>query len=143
MSIHRAPEHQHDKTNHLLRADATIANRATGAMSHAFIASLRKNPQQSYVELLNSIREVLAEDYSQLPQLSSSHPMGMWSSLLDGLRAALLTIFRHRSPLRHVKEFMVGGIPRYLWATCVAQPSEDLVRLYDGPPRLLAGIMSL
>jgi hypothetical protein len=61
----------------MCRADATIANRATGAMSHAFITSLRNNPQQSYVQLLNSIRDILAEDYSQLPQLSSSHPMGM------------------------------------------------------------------
>ncbi|KAL2756252.1 hypothetical protein ACRALDRAFT_1042633 [Sodiomyces alcalophilus JCM 7366] len=57
-------------------ADATIANRATGAMSHAFITSLRANPQQSYVQLLNSIRDILSEgDYSQLPQLSSSHPI--------------------------------------------------------------------
>ncbi|KAG7127967.1 Metacaspase-1A like protein [Verticillium longisporum] len=56
-------------------ADATIANKATGAMSHAFISALKANPQQSYVELLNSIREILEGSYSQLPQLSSSHPM--------------------------------------------------------------------
>lgn len=45
-------------------------------MSHAFIAALRNNPQQSYVQLLNSIREILEEDYTQKPQLSSSHPIG-------------------------------------------------------------------
>lgn len=56
-------------------ADATIAAQATGAMSWAFITALKKNPQQSYVQLLNSIRDELASKYSQRPQLSSSHPL--------------------------------------------------------------------
>ncbi|KAK6071567.1 caspase domain-containing protein [Seiridium cupressi] len=57
-------------------ADAMIAQRATGAMSWAFITALRQNPhQQSYVQLLNSIRDVLATKYSQKPQLSCSHPL--------------------------------------------------------------------
>ncbi|KAJ5172104.1 hypothetical protein N7492_004697 [Penicillium capsulatum] len=55
--------------------DAQIAGQATGAMSWAFIAALRKNPQQSYVQLLNSIRDELASKYSQKPQLSCSHPL--------------------------------------------------------------------
>jgi hypothetical protein len=57
-------------------ADATINSQATGAMSHAFISALRQNGQQSYVELLNSIREILETKYTQRPQLSSSHPIG-------------------------------------------------------------------
>lgn len=57
-------------------ADATINSQATGAMSWAFITALKANPQQSYVELLNSVRELLESEYSQRPQLSSSHPMG-------------------------------------------------------------------
>ncbi|RKF75549.1 Metacaspase-1 [Golovinomyces cichoracearum] len=56
-------------------ADATIASQATGAMSWAFITAMKKNPNQSYVQLLNSIREVLATKYSQKPQLSCSHPI--------------------------------------------------------------------
>ncbi|KAM0285476.1 hypothetical protein ACHAQH_001426 [Verticillium albo-atrum] len=56
-------------------ADATIAQQATGAMSWAFITSLKKNPQQSYVQLLNSIRDELEAKYSQKPQLSCSHPL--------------------------------------------------------------------
>jgi len=60
------------------RADATIASQATGAMSWAFISALRQNSQQSYVQLLNSIRDVLATKYTQRPQLSSSHPLGKW-----------------------------------------------------------------
>ena len=56
--------------------DASVAGRATGAMSWAFITALKKNPQQSYVQLLNSIRDELARKYSQKPQLSSSHPLG-------------------------------------------------------------------
>ncbi|GKT81756.1 caspase domain-containing protein [Colletotrichum tofieldiae] len=58
-------------------ADATIAAQATGAMSWAFITSLKKNPQQSYVQLLNSIRDELATRYTQKPQLSCSHPLSM------------------------------------------------------------------
>lgn len=58
-------------------ADATIGTQATGAMSWAFISALKKNPKQSYVELLNSIREVLETKYTQKPQLSCSHPLGM------------------------------------------------------------------
>lgn len=61
----------------LYRADATIASQATGAMSWAFISAMKANPRQSYVELLNSIREVLASKYTQKPQLSCSHPLGM------------------------------------------------------------------
>ena len=46
-------------------------------MSWAFISALKKNPKQSYVELLNSIREILETKYTQKPQLSCSHPLGM------------------------------------------------------------------
>ncbi|KAH0593681.1 hypothetical protein MHUMG1_08431 [Metarhizium humberi] len=56
-------------------ADATIANQATGAMSWAFITALKQNPKQSYVELLNSVRDILASKYTQKPQLSCSHPL--------------------------------------------------------------------
>jgi hypothetical protein len=58
-------------------ADASISGQATGAMSYAFISALKKNPQQSYVELLNSIREELEGKYDQKPQLSSSHPLNV------------------------------------------------------------------
>jgi len=44
-------------------------------MSWAFITALKKNPQQSYVQLLNSIRDELATKYTQKPQLSCSHPL--------------------------------------------------------------------
>ncbi|PSR90849.1 peptidase C14, caspase domain-containing protein [Coniella lustricola] len=56
-------------------ADATIAAQATGAMSWAFMTALKRNPQQSYVQLLNSIRDALASRYTQRPQLSCSHPL--------------------------------------------------------------------
>ncbi len=55
--------------------DAQIAGQATGAMSWAFISALKKNPQQSYVGLLNSIRDELQGNYTQKPQLSCSHPL--------------------------------------------------------------------
>lgn len=64
------------------RQDANIAGQATGAMSWAFISALKKKPQQSYVELLNSIRDELEGRYSQKPQLSCSHPLGKSGSLI-------------------------------------------------------------
>jgi hypothetical protein len=61
-------------------ADASIGGEATGAMSWAFITALRKNPNQSYVQLLNSIREELEGKYQQKPQLSCSHPLSKFPS---------------------------------------------------------------
>ncbi|KAF8638254.1 hypothetical protein AX17_002276 [Amanita inopinata Kibby_2008] len=56
-------------------ADTQEAGQATGAMSFAFISALERNPQQSYQQLLVSVREILRAKYSQKPQLSCSHPM--------------------------------------------------------------------
>jgi hypothetical protein len=61
------------------RQDAHIAGEATGAMSWAFITALKKNPQQSYVQLLNNIRDELESKYTQKPQLSCSHPLGNYN----------------------------------------------------------------
>jgi hypothetical protein len=51
-------------------------------MSWAFITALKKNPQQSYVQLLNSIRDELQTRYTQKPQLSCSHPLGRFLPVL-------------------------------------------------------------
>ncbi|CAG8461306.1 10169_t:CDS:2 [Ambispora gerdemannii] len=58
-------------------ADAHEGGENTGAMSYAFISSLRKNQKVSYQQLLSMIRDILASKYSQKPQLSASHPMDM------------------------------------------------------------------
>lgn len=56
-------------------ADTQVAGQGTGAMSWAFTEALTENPQQSYQQLLITIRSKLRAKYSQKPQLSSSHPM--------------------------------------------------------------------
>ncbi|KAJ7593222.1 peptidase C14, caspase domain-containing protein [Mycena floridula] len=56
-------------------ADTQEAGNATGAMSYAFTTALAQNPQQSFQQLLNSLRNILKNKYDQKPQLSSSHPM--------------------------------------------------------------------
>jgi len=56
-------------------ADTEVNGQGTGAMSWAFMESLNMNPQQSFQQLLLSIRSLLRDKYSQKPQLSSSHPM--------------------------------------------------------------------
>ncbi|EIN05383.1 hypothetical protein PUNSTDRAFT_74822 [Punctularia strigosozonata HHB-11173 SS5] len=52
---------------------STDGRLAVGAMSDAFMASLSRNPRQSYAGLLKSVRDILKKKYSQKPQLSSSH----------------------------------------------------------------------
>ncbi len=51
-------------------------------MSWAFITAIQQNPQQSYLQLLNSVRDILQTKYTQKPQLSCSHPLGesLWGS---------------------------------------------------------------
>ncbi|KAE8454292.1 hypothetical protein EG329_005217 [Mollisiaceae sp. DMI_Dod_QoI] len=51
-------------------ADTSINGAATGAMSHALIATMRQNPNQSYIQVLQSTRAGLAGKYQQIPQLS-------------------------------------------------------------------------
>lgn len=58
-------------------ADATEAGKSTGAMSWAFISVLTQDRNQSYLSLLNNMRNMLASKYSQKPQLSASHPQDM------------------------------------------------------------------
>ncbi|OUM55714.1 hypothetical protein BVG19_g5295 [[Candida] boidinii] len=54
-------------------ADASENGQATGAMSWAFITVMSQNREQSYLTLLQNVRTLLAQKYSQKPQLSSSH----------------------------------------------------------------------
>ena len=56
-------------------ADAIEDGKNTGAMSYAFIKCLTLQPLQSYLSLLQNMRQELSGKYTQKPQLSSSHPM--------------------------------------------------------------------
>lgn len=74
-------------------ADTFVGGVAVGAMSYvrvpvlimvrmlitynsqAFIKCLRANHNQSYQQLLESVRDILKPRYSQIPQLGSSHPI--------------------------------------------------------------------
>ncbi|KAJ9491959.1 Metacaspase-1B [Penicillium thymicola] len=56
-------------------ADTFQDGQARGALSWAFIKSQQQWPQQSYLQLLNTIRNELEGKYSQKPQLSCSHPL--------------------------------------------------------------------
>jgi metacaspase-1 len=60
-----------------LRADAVNATEATGHLSWAFITAFKKNPQQSYIQLLHSLGDELATRYTQKPQITCSHPLSM------------------------------------------------------------------
>ncbi|KAF1815631.1 peptidase C14 [Eremomyces bilateralis CBS 781.70] len=62
-------------------ADASIAGAATGAMSWAFLKVMREfDGQQSYVDILRNTRELLVQNYSQVPQLSCAGEIDLDSS---------------------------------------------------------------
>ncbi|CAK40301.1 caspase family protein [Aspergillus niger CBS 101883] len=63
-------------------ADTFQDGEARGALSWAFIKTLQQRPNQSYLQLLNSIRNELEGKYTQKPQLSCSHPLGMCNASL-------------------------------------------------------------
>jgi hypothetical protein len=48
-------------------------------MTTAFITALKRNPQQSFMQLFKSIRDELAGEHDQKPQLSCSHPLSKFS----------------------------------------------------------------
>lgn len=54
-------------------ADTYEGGLAVGAMSYAFALSLKRSPEQTYAQLLRSVREILNKKYSQKPQLTCSH----------------------------------------------------------------------
>ncbi|EIM19301.1 hypothetical protein WALSEDRAFT_61556 [Wallemia mellicola CBS 633.66] len=57
-------------------ADASIGMTSGGAMSHAFVTVMSKYSNLSYLDLINAIRDEISR-YSQLPQLSSAHPIDL------------------------------------------------------------------
>ncbi|OLY82902.1 Metacaspase-1 [Smittium mucronatum] len=58
-------------------ADAKEDLNFTGAMSWSLTNSLYAKPHQTYIELLNDIRQRLAGKYTQIPQLSTGRLMDM------------------------------------------------------------------
>lgn len=44
-------------------------------MSHALVACLEENPEPTYAELLHNLRAYLKGSYTQVPQLSTGHPV--------------------------------------------------------------------
>lgn len=58
-------------------ADTVIGGRNTGALTHAFVDALKKNPNPTYRELLIEIRNILSGKYSQKPQLSTGRLIDM------------------------------------------------------------------
>ncbi|PPQ75248.1 hypothetical protein CVT26_014813 [Gymnopilus dilepis] len=58
-------------------ADTFHGNVATGAMSYEFIHSLRRNPHQTYEQLLEDLRARLIPKYHQKAQISGTHPIDL------------------------------------------------------------------
>eukprot|EP00835_Amoeboradix_gromovi_P004067 NODE_297_length_11469_cov_0.855937.p3 type:complete len:488 gc:universal NODE_297_length_11469_cov_0.855937:7464-6001(-) len=58
-------------------ADTSIAGKATGAMSHALVSVLSRDPHPTLQNLLLGCRQALKGKYAQIPQLSAGHKMDM------------------------------------------------------------------
>jgi hypothetical protein len=60
-------------------ADAHIDGDYSGALSWAFIKSLSASPHQQYAELLQNMRRLLRGRYTQVPQISTSHKIDLFT----------------------------------------------------------------
>ncbi|RKP23500.1 peptidase C14 [Syncephalis pseudoplumigaleata] len=58
-------------------ADLYAMEQATGALSTALIATLSEDGEQTYTELLRNLRRKMKGQFTQVPQLSTGHPMDM------------------------------------------------------------------
>lgn len=61
-------------------ADTVISGRNTGALTHAFVDTLKLNPHPTYRDLLIGIRNTLKGSYSQKPQMSTGRLIDMNNS---------------------------------------------------------------
>jgi metacaspase-1 len=61
-------------------ADACIGGEATGAMSYALIKSLKENKSMDYTHLLSRMRQILTEQYSQVPMMSAGRKLKLESA---------------------------------------------------------------
>lgn len=60
-------------------ADAHINGEASGALSWAFIQALSRSPHQHYAQLLKNMRQLLRGRYTQVPQISASHRIDLFT----------------------------------------------------------------
>lgn len=60
-------------------ADARINGQASGALSWAFIQALSQDPHQQYAQLLRNMRLLMRGRYTQVPQISSSHRIDLFT----------------------------------------------------------------
>ncbi|PRT56019.1 Metacaspase-1 [Wickerhamiella sorbophila] len=58
-------------------ADASEGGVSAGAMSYSFLEVMGRDPNQSYISLLNNVRAIMQGKFQQKPQLSCSHPLDM------------------------------------------------------------------
>jgi metacaspase-1 len=61
-------------------ADAHIGGESTGAMSYALIKSLREDSNMDYTHLLSRMRQILTEQYSQVPMMSAGRKLKLESA---------------------------------------------------------------
>jgi len=63
-------------------ADANISGEHVGAMSWAFLTTMKQQSQQSYVQVLQNTRALLKDRYQQVPQLSVGYQMDLDQPLM-------------------------------------------------------------
>jgi len=63
-------------------ADASIQGENVGAMSWAFLTTMKQQAQQSYLQVLQNTRGLLKNKYQQVPQLSVGYEMDLNQPLM-------------------------------------------------------------
>lgn len=61
-------------------ADASIGGEATGAMSYALIRALKEDKNMDYNHLLRRMREILKDQYTQVPMMSAGRKLKLESA---------------------------------------------------------------
>ncbi len=56
-----------------------MVGQASGALSWSFIQALSQNPHQQYAQLLKNMRTLLRGKYTQVPQISASHRIDLFT----------------------------------------------------------------
>ncbi|KAI6895238.1 metacaspase [Hortaea werneckii] len=107
-------------------ADANIQGSHVGAMSWAFLNSMKEyGQQQTFVQVLQHTRQLLKGNYAQVPQLSVGRDVDQPSDSFEPAKVdEMAPKKRKRSPERHDSDPQVAELSQYYQLPFTIQPLD-------------------
>ncbi|KAI7285734.1 metacaspase [Hortaea werneckii] len=111
-------------------ADASIQGSHVGAMSWAFLNSMKEyGPQQTFVQVLQHTRQLLKGNYAQVPQLSvgadEKPSAGLHCNLTKSPKAERMAPKkRKRSPEQHASDLQAAELSQHYQQPFTIRPSD-------------------